>query len=85
MFAVNEGYADIVQELVSAGADVHIKDKVCGVLDYDKYCMENHVHSMLAINRHKKESRHGELTLIHVVREWDKGFMYITEKSKWRT
>ena len=39
MFAVNEGYADIVQGLVSAGADVHINDKVCGVLDYGKYCI----------------------------------------------
>ena len=30
MFAVNGGHKDIVQSLVSAGADVHIKDKVCG-------------------------------------------------------
>ena len=27
--------------------------------------MENHVHSTLAINRYKKESRHGEQTLTH--------------------
>ena len=29
MFAVNEGYKAIVKRLVSAGADVLIKDKVC--------------------------------------------------------
>ena len=28
MFAVNEGHKDIVQRMVSAGADVLIKDKV---------------------------------------------------------
>ena len=33
MFAVNEGHKDIVQRLVSTGADVHIKDKVCGVME----------------------------------------------------
>ena len=27
--------------------------------------MANHVHSTLAINRHKEESRHGEQTLTH--------------------
>ena len=31
MFAVNKGHKVIVQSLMSAGADVHIKDKVCGV------------------------------------------------------
>ena len=30
MFAVDKGHKDIVQRLVSAGADVHIRDKVCG-------------------------------------------------------
>ena len=33
MFAVDEGHKDIVQRLVSAGADVHIRDKVCGDLE----------------------------------------------------
>ena len=37
MFAVHEGHKDIVQRLVSAGADVHIKDKVCGVMECTKY------------------------------------------------
>ena len=32
MFAVDEGHKDIVQRLVSAGADVHIRDKVCGIV-----------------------------------------------------
>ena len=36
MFAVNEGHKDIVQRLVSAGADVHIRDKVCG--DMESVC-----------------------------------------------
>ena len=36
-FAVNEGHKDIVQRLVSAGADVLIKDKVCCVMDCVKY------------------------------------------------
>ena len=39
MFAVNEGHEDIVQRLVSAGADVYIKDKVCNVMKCSKYCM----------------------------------------------
>ena len=30
MFAVDKGHKDIVQRLVSAGADVHIRDEVCG-------------------------------------------------------
>ena len=34
MFAVDEGHEDIVQRLVSAGADVHIKDKVCAVIEF---------------------------------------------------
>ena len=38
MFAVNEGHKVIVQRLVSAGADVHIKDKVCGVMECVKCC-----------------------------------------------
>ena len=38
MFAVNDGLKAIVQRLVSAGADVHIKDKVCGVVECVKYC-----------------------------------------------
>ena len=58
MFAVNEGHKVIVQRLVSAGADVHIKDKVCGVMECGKVL--HHVHSILAIIRHKKESRYGE-------------------------
>ena len=33
MFAINEGHKDIVQRLVSAGADVLIKDKVCVVIE----------------------------------------------------
>ena len=33
MFAVNRGHKVIVQRLVSAGADVDIKDKVCGVME----------------------------------------------------
>ena len=33
MFAVNGGHKDIVQRLVSAGADVHIRDKVCGDME----------------------------------------------------
>ena len=40
MFAVNEGHKDIVQRLVSAGADVHIKDKVCGVIECVQYCKQ---------------------------------------------
>ena len=35
-FAVDEGHKDIVQRLVSAGADVHIRDKVCG--DMESVC-----------------------------------------------
>ena len=50
MFAVNERHEVIVQRLVSAGADVHMKDKVCGVMECGKYCIENHVHSILVIN-----------------------------------
>ena len=41
MFAVNECHKDIVQRLVSAGADVHIRDKVCG--DMDSVCQMLHV------------------------------------------
>ena len=37
MFAVTEGHRVIVQRLVSAGADVHIKNKVCGVMECVKY------------------------------------------------
>ena len=33
MFAVNGGHKDIIQRLVSAGADVHIRDKVCGDME----------------------------------------------------
>ena len=43
MFAVNEGHKDIVQRLVSAGADVHIRDKVCG--DMESVCQMLHVAS----------------------------------------
>ena len=39
MFAVNEHRKDIVQRLVSAGADVLIKDKVCGDMECVKPCM----------------------------------------------
>ena len=41
MFAVNGGHKDIVQRLVSAGADVHIGDKVCG--DMKSVCQMLHV------------------------------------------
>ena len=41
MFAVDEGHKDIVQRLVSAGADVHIRDKVCG--DMESVCQMLHV------------------------------------------
>ena len=33
MFAVDEGHKDIVQRLVFAGADVHIRNKVCGDME----------------------------------------------------
>ena len=33
MIAVKEGHKHTVQRLVSAGADVLIKDKVCGVME----------------------------------------------------
>ena len=33
MFAVNGGYKDIVQRLVSAGANVHIRDKVSCIME----------------------------------------------------
>ena len=36
MFAVNECHKDIAQRLVSAGADVHIRDKVCRVMECGK-------------------------------------------------
>ena len=39
MLAINEGHKDIVQRLVSSGADVHVKDKVCDVMECVKYCM----------------------------------------------
>ena len=41
MFAVDKGRKDIVQRLVSAGADVHIRDKVCG--DMESVCQMLHV------------------------------------------
>ena len=41
MFAVYEGHKNIVQRLVSAGADVHIRDKVCGVIE--SVCQMLHV------------------------------------------
>ena len=41
MFAVDKGHKDIVQRLVSAGADVHIRDKVCG--DIESVCQILHV------------------------------------------
>ena len=41
MFAVNEGHKDTVQRLVSAGTDVHIRDKVCG--DMESVCQMLHV------------------------------------------
>ena len=41
MFTVDEGHKDIVQRLVSAGADVHIRDKVCG--DMESVCQVLHV------------------------------------------
>ena len=33
MCAVDEGHKDIVKRLVCAGADVHIRDKVCGDME----------------------------------------------------
>ena len=41
MFAVDKGHKDIVQRLVSAGADVHIRDKVCG--DMESVCQMLHI------------------------------------------
>ena len=41
MFAVNQCHKDIVQRLVSAGADVHIRDKVCGGME--SVCQMLHV------------------------------------------
>ena len=41
MFAVDKGRKDIVQRLVSAGADVHIRDKVC--CDMESVCQMLHV------------------------------------------
>ena len=43
MFAVDEDHKDIVQRLVCAGADVHIRDKVCG--DMESVCQMLHVAS----------------------------------------
>ena len=43
MFAVDAGHKDIVQRLVSAGADVHMSNKVCG--DMEPVCQMLHVAS----------------------------------------
>ena len=43
MFAVNKDHKDIVHRLVSAGANVHISDKVCG--DMESVCQMLHVAS----------------------------------------
>ena len=48
MFAVNEGQKDIVQRLVSAGADIHIRDKVCG--DMESVCQMLHVFHVISEN-----------------------------------
>ena len=48
MFAVNEGHKDIVQRLVSAGADVHIRDKVRG--DMESMCQMLHMFHAISEN-----------------------------------
>ena len=48
MFAVNEGHKDIVQRLVSAGADVHIRDKVCS--DMESVCQMLHVFHITTVH-----------------------------------
>ena len=58
MFAVDEGRKDMVQRLVSAGADVHIRDKVCGDMESvrqmlhvasSKWVRENRLYSSTCI------------------------------------
>ena len=46
MIAVNEGHQNIVQGLVSAGADVLIKDKVCGVMECVIYNLQDKIRTM---------------------------------------
>ena len=52
MFAVNGGHKDIVQRLVSAGADVHIRDKVCG--DMESMCQMLHVFHITTVHTNNK-------------------------------
>ena len=58
MFAVDEGHKDIVQRLVSAGADVHIRDKVCG--DMESVCQMLHVPNGLGKMCMRKGGREGK-------------------------
>ena len=48
MFAVNGCHKDIVQRLVSAGADVHIRDKVCG--NMESVCQMLHVFHITTVH-----------------------------------
>ena len=51
MFAVNKGHKDIVQRLVSAGANVHIREKVCG--DMESVCQMLHVASSKCVKENR--------------------------------
>ena len=56
MFAVNEGHKDIVQRLVSVGAHVHIRDKVCGDMEsvcqmLDVYVVPNGLGKIVRLER----------------------------------
>ena len=48
MFAIDEGHKDIVQRLVSAGADILIKDKVCVVIE--SVCQMLHVFHIATVH-----------------------------------
>ena len=50
---------------ISVAGMITLLEAVLGAHTYSIVYMENHVHSTLAINRHKKESRHGEQTSTH--------------------
>ena len=65
MFAVDKGHKDIVQRLVSAGADVHIRDKVCG--DMESVCQMLHVVSSKWVREnHLYNSIYVYMSLVHV-------------------
>ena len=64
MFAVDGGHKDIVQRLVSAGADVHIRDKVCG--DMQSVCQMLHV----ASSKWVRENRLYNSTCLLTVARW---------------